>query len=134
MRNPASLTLAAALAVLGCNGGDDAAAPIDAAATEAPAIDAAIDAPGEVEGPADLELGHVQRIVELYRVGTRALSIDTSGNGTYHWVLWDLATRALIAQGDPACPISALCQPAKAELRGGLVTLHTDTGLELRSA
>ena len=138
--------LAAIIAVAACSGpgpgaspdaaGPDAAGP-DAADPDAAmdaaldaAVDAAPDAPDPVPMPLDLELGHQAGVTSIQRTATRVLTVDPG----HHWALWDPTTRALIAKGDRACPVSQGCQEPAALLAGDTVLIRGVPTLEVRSA
>jgi hypothetical protein len=77
-----------------------------------------------------LELGHVHSIEALQYEGNRVLSADASG----HWVLWDYASGALLANGDviQMDPDYPVVKPIK--MAGQTVVIGIPNGLEIRAA
>jgi hypothetical protein len=84
-----------------------------------------------VESGVLLELGHADSIDLLRLTATRALSRDTRA----HWVLWNLATAEIVAQGEGACePIGCNEGRLPVDLAGATVVIQTSAGLEIRAA
>jgi hypothetical protein len=81
-----------------------------------------------------LELGHAQDVANLQVTTTSLLSQDQSG----HWALWNLATDALIANGNATC-LSSQCSKSSSAvgavaLAGQTLVIETAGGLEIGSA
>jgi len=75
-----------------------------------------------------LDLGHVSEVTSAQAAGTAALTEDDTG----HWVLWNLSTAALVAEGTAIpFPYDAAVSPAIG-LAGSLMVVQTSSGLETR--
>jgi hypothetical protein len=83
-----------------------------------------------VESGVLLELGHAGNIERLRLSATRALSQDVAG----HWVLWNLATREMLAQGDTECAPDCFTGHRPVDLAGATMVVEKAAGLELRTA
>jgi Putative Ig domain len=84
-----------------------------------------------VESGTVLDLGHAHSVVAVKYDGTHTLTVDSAG----HWVLWNAATAATIANGDSACSEDANECPFNnvADLAGSAFVLKTTGGFEFRS-
>lgn len=72
-----------------------------------------------------LELGHTSYIRTLRVTPTRALSHDNQG----HWVLWDVATGDIVADGDTPAD-----DRTRVDLWGDTLAIFTANNLEIRAA
>jgi hypothetical protein len=93
-----------------------------------------------VESGVLMDVGNAGGIAEVHLTSTRALALD----GISHWVLWDYASAANLANGNASCRLPncgvdhQLQQPPiywpHIDLAGGTVVIETSTALEVRSA
>jgi hypothetical protein len=85
----------------------------------------------EVDAGVLLELGHSQNIGLVRFSGSRVLSVDGIG----HWVLWDYASAAIIANGDTDCTPNLLnCGLSRvADVAGPTAVIRIGTGFEVHS-
>jgi hypothetical protein len=84
----------------------------------------------EIDADVLLELGHTQGIALARFSGSRVLSVDYAG----HWVLWDYASAAIIANGDTDClPNTCPFRPI-ADLAGPTAVIRTSSGFEIHSS
>ena len=85
----------------------------------------------EVDAGVLLELGHGTSIALVRFSGSRMLSLDYGG----HWVLWDYAAGAIIANGDLNCLQCASSTPGSlADLAGPTAVIKTQNGFEIHSS
>lgn len=68
----------------------------------------------------DLNLGHATPITVLHRTATRVVS----GDASFHWVLWDVATRTPVASGTPRCAAQGKCPADFATLSDGALLIR----------
>jgi hypothetical protein len=75
-----------------------------------------------------LDLGHVSEVTIAKAAGTAALTEDNTG----HWVLWNLSTGAIVAEGS-AIPFPYEDSVAVAiDLAGSIMVVQSSSGLEIR--
>jgi hypothetical protein len=84
----------------------------------------------KVDASVLLELGHTQDIALTRFSGSRVLSVDDAG----HWVLWDYASAAIIANGDTDCLPNNCTFKAVADLAGPTAVIRTSSGFEVHSS
>lgn len=91
---------------------------------------------GQLTGAATgavFELGHAIGVGKLRQANGRVLSRD----GTGRWVLWDVATKALVASGEPlveSCMAPFTCPADDIEMAGNIFLVHVAGAVELRDA
>jgi hypothetical protein len=114
---PTVVTAAATLVVTGQNSGGQSIATLTIA----------------VQSGVLLDLGHADSVTVLRTSGARVVSVDV----TAHWVLWDYATGANLANGMAPCAQYLGCSaqvPPRVELAGPTLVVQNVASLELRSS
>jgi len=74
-----------------------------------------------------LDVGHGAGITAVKFDGTHVFSLDGAG----HWILWNYASGAQLANGDAPCLIG--CDSTSLDLAGALIAIQSQTGIEIRS-